>query len=146
MKEERESKRLLWIVAIVAVFITLFGHTSAAISVSSIEKGISLTDPQGGVYEVLYEDIELIQLIELPENYGTCIEGETDKGFSYGSWKNDAWGTYSLCVRNSVREAIFISQKNGVLVFNYEGTTSTESFYQELSTASRRFAGGRPES
>lgn len=132
---KRTGVRLLWIVALVAVFLALFGSRSATIAVSSIEKGISLTGPDGGVYEVFYADIEIIQLIELPENYGTCIDGGIDKGFSYGLWENDEWGTYSLCVRNSVRQAILISQKGNVLVFNYEGITSTESFYHALLEA-----------
>jgi len=132
---KRMVLQLLWSIAIVAAFLVLFGRMSASINISSIENGISLIDPDGGVYEVIYVDIELIQLIELPEDYGACVDGETSKGFSYGLWQNDEWGTYSLCVKNSVEKAVFISQSGKALVFNYEGIASTESFYNAMLQA-----------
>ena len=124
--------QLLGVVVIVAVFLAVFGRMSVKTGISVADGGIVLTDPEGRAAEIIYADITELELITLPENYGECIEGGSKGGFSYGVWENDAWGSYRLCVKDKVKEAIRIRQQDETIVFNYEGEQSTESFFAAL--------------
>lgn len=128
----RMLTQLLGVVVIVAVFLIVFGRMSGKTGVNVTEGGIVLTDLEGGTAEIIYADITELELIALPEDYGECIEGGSKGGFTYGMWKNDAWGSYRLCVKDKVPEAILVRQGDGLIIFNYEGDESTESFFAAL--------------
>ena len=128
----RAAAHLLGVAVIVAVFLIVFGKLSAKTGVSSIDGGIALVDPSGSALEIIYADVTELALISLPETYGFCIEGASEKGYRYGLWENEEWGKYRLCVKEDMKKAIKVRQKDQILIFNYEGNKTTESFFEAL--------------
>ncbi len=124
------------VVLIVTIFLIVFGQMSQSVDISSIDGGISFTDPSGETYDIVYACVTEMELKDLPDDLGVCLEGESKKrGLSYGTWQSDEYGIYRLCIKTSVKEAIFVWQGNELFVLNYEGKTSTQSFFDALSEA-----------
>ncbi|MCD8122052.1 MAG: hypothetical protein LUE65_07425 [Clostridiales bacterium] len=139
MKQKKEDSalnqmilHLLSVIAIVAVFLFLFGKMSVQVTITASDGGIVVTDPQGREYPIRYAEVEELQLAELPQDYGACVDGETKRGYHYGIWQSDEWGEYFLCVRDAAKTAIRIRQGQSILILNYEGEQSTESLYEAL--------------
>lgn len=128
----RAVLHLLGVVAAAAIFLAVFGKWSVKTGVYAAEGGIRLEMPSGSTCEIIYEDITELKLISLPDDYGVCIDGDRKKGCSYGVWENDDWGSYTLCVKDDVPDAVWIRQGNDIIVFNYEGSKPTKSFYEAL--------------
>lgn len=131
-KPSRTIVHLLGVVVIAGIFLGIFGKFSAKTDISSIDGGIALVDPSGSSREIIYSRVTELSLISLPESYGTCLEGASEKGYRYGLWENEDWGQYTLCVKENAKKAIWVRQGDEILVFNYEGDKPTESFYEAL--------------
>lgn len=130
---QRTLTRLLGVVVVVTIFIIVFGWGTTKVTISALENGgITLTDPGGGEHSIVYAEVTAVQLVDMPADFGICIDGGNDKGFHYGTWENEQWGRYSLCVKDSISNVILVKQNSGVTLFNYEGVTPTESFYEAL--------------
>lgn len=123
---------LVSVIVIVSLFLLLFGRVSGRTGIQSIDGGIAVVDPSGKTYEILYVEVTEVELIDLPENLGVCIDGASARGYSYGVWENDDWGRFDLCIKDDVKEAVRIRQGDEIFIFNYEGSQSTESFYDAL--------------
>lgn len=123
---------LIGAVFAVALFLIVFGRTNANVSISQTEGGLSVAGLEGYEYRVLYGEIEDVSLADLPEDTGTCLSGDVKSGLSCGAWENESWGTFSLCIKNSVTKAIVVKMTDETLVFNYENAASTESLYEAL--------------
>lgn len=123
---------LLSVIVIVSLFLLLFGRVSGRTGVQSIDGGIAVVDPSGKTYEILYADVTEVELIALPESPGSCVDGASARGYSYGTWENDDWGRFDLCIKDDVKEAVRICQGDEIFIFNYEGSQSTKSFYEAL--------------
>ncbi|MCC8027937.1 MAG: hypothetical protein LIP16_21845 [Clostridium sp.] len=132
---QKTGVHILGVMFIVAFFMSFLGFRNVSVGISAMENGapgLCITDPSGFVHEIIYKDISDIRLITLPEDYGQCLQGGCRKGFRYGTWENSDYGCYSLCVRDSVIQAICLSQKEKIFIFNFEGKTSTENLYKAL--------------
>lgn len=125
-------------VVVVAAFILIFGRMSVNIMIYELDGGIGIESPDGHLYDIIYEDIEELKLVYLPETYGKCVDGISEKEFSYGTWKNESWGEYELCVKDEVKEAIWICTNGRILVFNFEGSQPTKELYEELKKKWRK--------
>lgn len=130
---QKTAAHMLGVVCIVGLILLVFGKTKDTVEISATAGGIFLTDPGGCSYEIIYEDISDIRLVQLSENYGKCLEGGSENGFNYGVWENEEWGRYFLCVREAVGRAVYVCQKGNIFIFNYEGAESTENFYKALN-------------
>ena len=51
----------------------------------------------------------------------------------YGTFHNDVYGTYALCAVPSIRSAIEIRTKNGIILFNYESEKVTAALSTSLT-------------
>lgn len=136
---------MLGVFLITVFFIGILGFRTVSVGVSPMpedQQGLCVTDPSGVGHEIVYKEVSDIRLISLPEDYGECLLGDCRKGFSYGTWRNSEYGVYSLCVRDSASQAICLRQDENTFIFNFEGDTSTESFYQALLEKIREYERG----
>lgn len=123
------KNRILSIVILVAVTVLSlmsgkigvdldFGEETLTVSVSGFEK------------EIPYAGITSLELAELPDT-GTLLEGGDKRGLQYGTWENDTWGEYSLCITSKVSQALVLTMEDGsVFVLNYQDQDNTQALFE----------------
>ena len=80
-------------------------------------------------FNILYEDVETIELTEMPD-LGTMDKGYDTASLKNGNWNNAIWGEYHLCVIPDVDKCIVVTLKDGrTVVFNYKEAKNTEGVY-----------------
>lgn len=90
-----------------------FGEESLTVSASDLD------------WVIPYDQIAAIELTELNDT-GMMSEGVNKKNLQCGTWTNDLWGEYTLCVNPKLSQCIVLTQKNGsIFVLNYESDEST---------------------
>lgn len=95
-----------------------FCEESLTVSVSDFEAAIP------------YADIAALELSLLPDS-GTIIEGADKHTVRYGTWQNDTWGEYTLCITPKVSQGLVLTLKDGsIFILNYQDTESTEALYK----------------
>ena len=107
---------------------------SSAMRVSVGEESVTITDPAGAVYQVKFSEIQTLETRTAPD-FGECISGEETGGCRYGTWRNGAWGEYTLCALTDVDQVIILRTGERTVVFNVESADATARFYpafQEL--------------
>lgn len=135
------------IIIAVAIFIggivyALFGG-SGFVTNDCGDTAVTVSVPNGYSYTVNYEDIQSIELIDMPE-LGECIDGGSEKKISYGVWKNELWGNYTACVSERFASCILITCKDGShYIFTSEIESSTEPFYQSFVEFVQEAVGGQ---
>ena len=123
------------LIAILAVLILASMITNKGNIQVSIENSLlTVTDPEEQEYIIAFSDIQSINLQSEIE-YGTCIDGKDTDKYKYGTWENNIWDKYSLCVNSRADKYIVVNSQDTVLVFNYNTDYDTNDFYsafQEL--------------
>lgn len=133
---EQEKRRtnfnslFVLVIILVILLLTYLGQINAA-SFAWTGSGLTMTVADDTVYTVYYEDILSIDLVTSPD-YGACLSGSDGFRQDYGTWENDLWGTYQLCVTSAAKEAIVLTLTDSIFVFNYESDKTTESLYEYL--------------
>jgi len=116
---------------VVIVFSLVTGGNVVEVDFQSESVAISAT---GFDFNILYSDVEKIELTTLPE-FGTMEKGTDTVSLKCGNWNNSAWGDYHLCVIPEVDTCIQVTLKDGrTVVFNYKEAENTEgvfSIFQE---------------
>lgn len=121
-------KNFLWLIAVIVAF-TIF---SSVRGVSSVyldfgDDSLTLTAPENYSRSIRYSDIDEIELIDQFES-GSIISGGENRRHQWGTWENDTWGEYILCVSKKIDNALLIKYSgNQLLVLNYESEDTTAS-------------------
>ena len=77
-----------------------------------------------------YDQIESISLSPLPD-VGTMEWGINKRTLRCGTWINEIYGSYTLCVDPRIDSCIVITLENdGIFVLNYENSDSTEQLHK----------------
>ncbi|MCC8100159.1 MAG: hypothetical protein LIO78_08895 [Clostridiales bacterium] len=122
------------LVVVVVVVLTLFsaftGTSSATLNLQ--DDGISISASDDLTVEVAYADIQSITLEELPDSFGTCVDGSEGRNYSYGVWQSDTWGDYILAAKTSLTQVIVIETEEQTVVFNYESDDVTAQLYEHF--------------
>jgi hypothetical protein len=109
-----------------------FSPKSGGIEIDTGGDSMIISGPDRSiVYRIKYGDIASMTLADSFER-GQCVSGAGTKTYSYGTWTNDKFGDYSLCIQNKVRHCIIVETSYGVTVFNFESNNATDSFYTAL--------------
>ncbi|MCD7956414.1 MAG: hypothetical protein LUG93_11840 [Lachnospiraceae bacterium] len=126
------AKGFIVVVVLVAVFYALGIFRSATVKVEIEDE----------VFSVYYKDEIVIQFakdeIQSAELVYTFTEGEasdviSEEKYTVGTWENDEWGLYTVCVKQSINSYIVVTtEEEEVFVFNYESADSTESMCEAL--------------
>lgn len=113
---------LFFLVAAVTVYIFLGGSPSIALDFGESSFIASVAD-----YDVTvpYEQIISLELIEIPE-LGSPESGGEQRGFRYGTWRSEAWGSYAQCTTKQADICILIGLKDGGrFLLSIEGDAAT---------------------
>ncbi|MCD8337535.1 MAG: hypothetical protein LUD18_09715 [Lachnospiraceae bacterium] len=124
-------KGLVGVVVIVGILAALGIFKTAAMSVEIEDE----------VFTVSYEDEIVIQFgkeelrsaeIVTSFDMGNTINAVSEDKYIVGTWENDAWGQYMLCVKNALKCYLVVTTETDVFVFNYESKDTTESMCSAL--------------
>ncbi|MCD8104420.1 MAG: PH domain-containing protein [Lachnospiraceae bacterium] len=125
------AKGFLVIVVIVVVLYTLGIFKSAAVKIEIEDE----------VFSVYYEDEIVIQFskdeIQSAKVVQTFTEGNavnvvSEEKYTVGTWENEEWGEYTVCVKQSVKSYLVVTTDEETFVFNYESADSTEAMCDAL--------------
>ncbi len=64
---------------------------------------------------------------------GSAVRDLSEGNYLAGEWKNEAWGNYTLCVRQGVETFILLRTEDAVYVFNYVDEDTTEGICNALA-------------
>lgn len=140
-KEARKEKlgsaqRWNVVIAIALILVvTLFGWGKDEMPVTYQfgEAGMTVTGPEDAPFAVELSYKDIISVSEAGElDTGDNLTGVcTDKCW-FGTWKNEAYGEYTLCALPSVSQYIVLETTDGVVVCNYQSADATRSLYTAL--------------
>ncbi|MCD7863644.1 MAG: hypothetical protein LUG61_09125 [Lachnospiraceae bacterium] len=99
------------------------------------EAGVQLEIPDGTVYDFAYSDILDISLETMPDDLGTCINGDQARALYCGIWENETWGTCILYLDPTLSSVIVMEIPDQTIVINYESDDTTEGLYQAILDA-----------
>lgn len=115
-------------VLIVVLFFFLRGDYSITLDLKT-NNAITVDGPQGMLCSIPYEDVDTVALLDT-FNHGECIDGGSKQGYTYGTWRCDTYGEYTLISVTKVDKFIAVTNKSGqTLVFNFESSKVTENLY-----------------
>lgn len=133
-QKRRKAKyaNLLIILAImIVVTVVTMIRSENAVSFDWTETEVQITDPGGTSFSVVYSDVTALELVEHP-NYGTCIDGKQTFSWIYGTWKNEVWGTYTLCASAHTALCIVMQTQHGAVIISYESDEITAALFGSL--------------
>lgn len=121
-------KNIIWLVVVLVaftIFSTARGGTSTHLDFG--EDKLTITAPENYTYDVEYDEIQNIEFVDEFEP-GIMVSGGETRKYQWGTWKNELWGEYTLCVSKQIDNALLISHSDGeLLVLNYESDKTTET-------------------
>lgn len=125
-----KQKNIFFIVLILAlVLFYIFSGGSVGVSLDFGEESLILSASDYD-WTIPYDQIESLELTELPGK-GTLIEGVEKRTHCCGTWENDIWGKYILCVNPKIDRCIVVTLNTGnIYVLNYENINSTAQLHQ----------------
>ncbi|MCD7817854.1 MAG: hypothetical protein LUH07_02225 [Lachnospiraceae bacterium] len=110
-----------------------YGDVDGGITFSGT--GIQIEIPDGTVYDFAYSDILDISLEAMPDDLGTCINGDQARAFYCGIWENETRGTCVLYLDPTLSSVIVMEIPDQTIVINYENDDTTSSLYQAILDA-----------
>ena len=131
------KKRNLIVLIVIFVGVTIYiiarGGMRSPYSLSVANETISVTGDNEYSFSLPMQDIASIELTQI-QDYGTCIEGSSDRSHICGVYENTAFGRYDLWIIKKIKSAIVVTDKTGhVCVLNYENERSTNELYKALN-------------
>lgn len=121
-------KNMIWLIVVVvafAIFSSVRGGTSTYLDFS--DEKITVIAPENFSYVIGYEDIRNVELVDEIDP-GTMLSGGETRKYQWGTWENQAYGEYTLCVSKRIDNALVFSLANGeTLVVNYESDDTTQA-------------------
>ena len=97
------------------------------------EDHMTITGPSGAPFVVTVDYQDILSVSEADTlDPGVRLEGLDTERCRFGSWQNDAYGNYTLCVSPAFPNHIVLETVNGIVAFNYESADSTQHLYSAL--------------
>ncbi|MGM9607181.1 MAG: PH domain-containing protein [Oscillospiraceae bacterium] len=126
-----KAKNTIFLVLVLVVFtVGSWAVGGTSISPDFGDDALTFSGPQKFSFTVDYDQIADLELVELTDP-GTMLSGGENRSYYWGSWENEAWGTYTLCAAKKIDTAILLTTRDGeYLVFNYQDGDTTQSMLQ----------------
>ncbi|MCD7761682.1 MAG: hypothetical protein LUI14_00515 [Lachnospiraceae bacterium] len=125
-------KLLVGVIVIVAIVNALGIFKSATVAVEIEDEVFTITYEDETVIQFSKDDIQSAELVTT-FTMGEAVETLSEKKYTVGTWENEDWGQYALCIKQSVERYIVLTTTDGaVCVFNYESVDTTESMCSTL--------------
>ncbi|MCD7716439.1 MAG: hypothetical protein LUI39_08310 [Lachnospiraceae bacterium] len=125
-------KLLVGVIVIVAIVNALGIFKSATVAVEIEDEVFTITYEDETVIQFSKDDIQSAELVTA-FTMGEAVETLSGEKYTVGTWENEDWGQYTLCIKQSVERYIVLTTTDGaVCVFNYESADTTESMCSAL--------------
>ena len=126
-----KAKNTIFLVLVLVAFIVLtsiFGGTG--MNVDFGEDSLTVFGPGKYSFTVDYDRVADMERVELTDP-GAMISGGENRSYCWGSWENEAWGSYTLCASKKIDTAIHMTTTDGEhLVFNFQDEDTTASILE----------------
>ncbi len=127
MKQQKIRNMFLTLLIPVLILLYIFFGGSVGISLDFGEDALAISAEKQD-WNIPYEQIISLELTDA-EDFGTLLNGTEKRTLHYGSYENDSWGQYNLCIDPRIETCIVIETTNGFFVLNYENGESTQQLY-----------------
>ena len=127
MKQQKARNTFLTLLIPILILLYIFFGGSVGISLDFGEDALAISAEQQD-WSIPYDQIISLELAEVKE-FDARLEGNEKRALYYGSYENDSWGQYTLCVDPRINSCIIIETTNGFFVLNYENEESTQQLY-----------------
>ena len=87
--------------------------------------------PEGETVTIPFADVTDIRFEESID-FGDCVSGGEENGYSYGLWKNDRWGEYYLCAEIEMECAVVLQTGDNIYALNAESYGTTKELTRAL--------------
>ena len=127
MKQQKARNTFLTLLIPLLILLYIFFGGSVGISLDFGEDALAISAEKQD-WNIPYDRIISLGLADV-ENFGTLLNGTEKRALHYGSYENDVWGQYNLCIDPRIETCIVIETSNGFFVLNYENEESTQQLY-----------------
>lgn len=127
MKQQNARNTFLTLLIPLLVLLYVFFGGSVGISLDFGADALSISAGNQD-WRISYDRIISLELTEA-KDFGTLLNGAETRTLHYGSYENDSWGRYNLCIDPRIGSCVIIETNNGFFVLNYENEASTQQLY-----------------
>ena len=126
-------KHILFVLALFAVTMLIFYFDTAEdVKITFAETQVEVKHDRKYSMAIPYDIIEAAQLVELPQG-GEKQAGGDNMVVRYGTWVNDTWGQYCICVDLDATLCIEISLNDGrTFVISRKSNEETTAVFEQL--------------
>lgn len=127
MEHKTARNRLLTLLIPALILLYVFFGGSVGISLDFGAEDLTVSAEKQD-WNIPYEQIISLKLAEA-EEFGILLEGSENRTLHYGTYENEVWGQYHLCIDPRIESCIVIETNSGFFVLNYENEASTRQLY-----------------
>ena len=120
---------IIWLVVIAVL--AIFMNPGSPVSMEALEGEFVMQGNSGYIVRITYAEIQFMELRE-GLDYGMLVSGVDGKKEKSGTWENEEFGEYQLCVDAKVSSCIILHTKTGIQVVNIESDKSTAGLYKAI--------------
>ena len=125
----KQKNAIFVILILAAVLFYIFSGGSVGVSLDFGEESLTVSASNYD-WSIPYDQIESLELAPLPD-MGTLIDGVEKRNLCCGTWENEIWGEYILCLNPKIDSCIMITTDNGdIYVLNYENQEATQQLHK----------------
>ena len=127
MKQQKARNTFLTLLIPILILLYIFFGGSVGISLDFGEDALAISAEKQD-WSIPYEQIISLELVNA-EDFGILLNGTEKRMLHYGTYENDPWGQYTLCIDPRIETCIVIETTSGFFVLNYENEESTKQLY-----------------
>ena len=127
MKQQKARNTFLTLLIPILILLYIFYGGSVGISLDFGTDSL-IVSAEKQDWSIPYDRIISLELTDA-EDFGTLLNGAEKRTLHYGSYENDSWGQYNLCIDPRIETCIVIETGSGFFVLNYENEESTQQLY-----------------
>ena len=128
------KRELIFIFAFLLVlFAMILSDTGVKILVNYDEQILQITSPRLNV-DIEHAHVLSVELIDMPD-FGTKVgDSYEHEAYCAGTWKNDVWNAYTLCVIPTNKKCILVQMDFTTVVFSCTTDEKTLALYESYSS------------
>lgn len=128
MKQKKGNKAntIILVLIFVGVFLYNVVNPREMVTIQVEDTALILGGYEDITYEIPLDAINELSYVEEAEY------PEESKSILHGTYSNERWGEYILCVNGKVPACIVMETERGTYVFNYDNENTTKALYEAL--------------
>lgn len=124
-------KGVLVVVVVVGILAALGFSRSNNLKVKIEDDLFTLSYGEKTVVQFYKDEIQAAEVVTA-FTMGEAVEVISEDKYIAGTWENDEWGSYVLCIKENLKCYLVVTTEETVFVFNYESEKTTESLCSAL--------------